>query len=122
MFRCQNCGKFVELGQPENKIITEYRDTNYSNLVTTRRMEKRYNLMMGESWQTTGREIVKEISVCPKCCIALTGQKPKVKRKVNPPKEHPKRKNFSKKYERLEPKKSHKYPQVEIVSKLKIEK
>lgn len=122
MFKCQHCGLLTERGQPTNKVVTSYRQVKYENVVKTRRQEKREGLSKGDIWYTSGREIEKEISVCPKCCIALTGQKPKLKQQTRPPREHPKRKKFRKKYERKEYRDNQRRPDIEVVTKLPIVK
>lgn len=122
MFRCQHCYSFTERGQPANKVVTAYRQVEYENIVKTRRQSKRHNLEKGDIWISKGREIEKEIDVCPKCCIALTGRKPKLKQPTRPQHEHPKRKNFKKKYKRKEYKNNRRRPDVQIVTKLPIRK
>jgi hypothetical protein len=120
MFYCENCNDLVERGQPVNKIIKSYREKIYDNVIRTRKQEKRYGLNKGDIWQTEGREIEKEIDVCPKCCIGLTGRKPKLRQSTEPPREHPKRKKFRRNYKRVEQKQSRRRPEVSIVTKLPI--
>jgi hypothetical protein len=124
MFLCENCGKTVERGQPINKVVTLIRNVIYNNLVKTRKIEKRYGVEIGGYWQTKGQEIIKEINTCPKCCVALTGRKPRRKVNSKPAIQHPKHKRkWNKNYKRVEQKDNRrKRPDVKIVSKLKVER
>lgn len=79
MFICGNCGVSTESGQPANKVVTSYRNVEYVHTVLTRKQEKKYNLLKGDTWTTYGKETEKEINVCPECFSKLTGQAPKIK-------------------------------------------
>ena len=96
MFRCENCDNLTESGQPSNKVITFYRNVEYTHTISTRKQEKKYGLSRGDTWTTYGREIEKEIDVCPECFFKLTGQVPKRKiesERSNKPKRRYRRKN-----------------------------
>jgi len=73
MFKCQNefCGKIVPPRQPVNRIVTECRQKEYTNDIVKRER------VVGVK-ESSGSEIVKEISVCPKCFSRLTGKRPKL--------------------------------------------
>jgi hypothetical protein len=120
MFYCEHCGKLVECGQPTNKIITSFRQKTYQNQVVTRKQEKEFNIARGDFFTTYGREIEKEINVCPKCCIALTGRKPNLKKEISSQQERPKQKDPDKRYTRQERQDNRRKPEVSIVTKLPI--
>jgi hypothetical protein len=120
MFICENCNLLVERGQPVNRIVISYRSVVYNNIVRTRKQEKRLGLSKGDTFSTTGKEIEKEIVVCPKCCIALTGQIPKLKQKTDSPRRHPRRRKPRKDYKRVEQKRTRHKPDVKVVNKLPI--
>lgn len=73
MFKCENkfCGKTVPPRQPVNRIVTEQREVTYDKKII-----KRGKVVSIK--EVKGQEIVKEISVCPKCFSVLTGKKPKL--------------------------------------------
>lgn len=120
MLRCEDCGKITEKGQPVNKVVKSYRQVTYNNIVKTRKQEKRYGVPKGEVWQTHGREIETEQNVCPECCIALTGQKPKMKQQMNKPKpeEQQPRRRKPGRYERVERKENRRRPKVKVVNRI----
>ena len=73
MFRCENkkCNKITPPRQPCNSIVTEWRDKEYK--CTFQRGRGR-----GEDFYTSGREIAKEIKVCPDCFREITGEEPNI--------------------------------------------
>lgn len=71
MFRCESerCGRVTAPHQPVNRIVTEWREKMYENKI--RRGKRK-----GEIKETFGREIVREIKVCPECYVLHTGDQP----------------------------------------------
>ena len=86
MFICYKCKKMSEVGEKQNKVITEKRDRTYYNvivldLITKEKKflqyankdykilaelkEKGYKVI--KDYLSKGNEIRKEISVCTKC-------------------------------------------------------
>lgn len=75
-FNCDKCSKFTAPGVPINKVVIEtrhkvyekiYRDKN--GFVHTKRFE--------------GKEIVKELNLCPICFTIVTGEQPNEGQKQN---------------------------------------
>jgi hypothetical protein len=95
MFLCENCGVLTESGQPSNKVVTLYRDVEYVHTVSSRKQEKKYGLSRGDTWTTYGKEIEKEIDVCPECFSNITGQAPKRKVEQKPKRRQRRRNAFT---------------------------
>lgn len=72
MYRCQNtsCNRIVPLRTPANFVTTETRRKVYENPVYKNGKPTKKTQL------TEGFEIVKEITVCPKCYSNLTGKQP----------------------------------------------
>lgn len=69
MYRCENksCRKLVPIRTPQSKVVTETRSQVYENKIKRGKNK-------GKMKKTEGTEIVKEISVCPKCFSNFTGE------------------------------------------------
>jgi len=72
MFKCENdqCKEITKPRQPINRIIVENRIKHYINKVKKGRKTKII--------ESSGKEIIKEIAVCPKCYRTITGKEPRL--------------------------------------------
>lgn len=83
MFRCDRCNAVVPAGTRETKIIVETRPKTYESRGGMTREFPRSRRPMGRRARRaqsfdkggTGFEIVREISVCPKCAAADQAEK-----------------------------------------------
>jgi len=69
MYKCESkgCKRLVPSRTPQSKIVTETRRQVYENKIKRGREKGKFK-------RTEGSEIVREISVCPKCYSDLTGK------------------------------------------------
>ncbi len=80
MFRCQKCETVVPAGTRETKIVTETREKIYEARGGgdrgrfRRGMGRRARRREAFDKGGVGREIVREISVCPKCAAELLAE------------------------------------------------
>lgn len=78
MFRCERCHSVVPAGTRETKLVLETRPKTYESRGGMTREFPRSRRPMGRRARRaqafdkggTGSEIVREISVCPKCAAA----------------------------------------------------